>query len=97
MAKAKPGFCLGESVDGVILVFLPIAGNAVSIGEIFLVENGVGNDVFFAGPCAQIKQAAPFTAEREVGMNRRVGFLLADGAAVLHVAKLIPKRATALR
>ena len=48
------------------------------------VEDWVADHVFFAGPVAEVEEAAAFAAEWKVGACFGVGGLAADGAAVLH-------------
>ena len=56
----------------------------VDIFELGFVEDGRADAIFFAGPIAQVEQAATFAAKREVRMRHGVGFVRADRAATLH-------------
>jgi hypothetical protein len=57
---------------------------AIAIGGFFFVEDGIGNDVLFAGPIPEVQIAAAFAAKGKVGVRLGVGGLLADGADVFH-------------
>jgi hypothetical protein len=48
------------------------------------VKDGIGHDVFFSSPVAQIAVATALTAEREVRIQRRIRGSFADGAFVFH-------------
>jgi hypothetical protein len=53
--------------------------------DVILVENGVGDYIFFGGPVAEVAVAAALAAEGEFGVFRGVGGSFADWAFVLHV------------
>src|SRR6516225_1408701 len=59
-------------------------GLSIASGGSFLVEDRIGNDVFFAGPVSEVQVAAACTAEGEIGVRLGVGRFLADRAAVFH-------------
>src|SRR6516165_9727664 len=91
MAKAKRGFCatVGAaagfgSVDGVIGFWLALRRSALGFRSFFLVENGIGDDVFFGGPVAKVEQPAALAAEGEFSVAGRIRGLFADGADVFH-------------
>src|SRR5262249_31579987 len=85
---AKPGFCRLASVDGFILVFMKVRGAVFGVGQFIFVEDGIADDILFARPSAEIQQAAPFTAERKVGVAFRIRRRFADRAVMLHGASL---------
>src|SRR6267142_3799820 len=59
-------------------------GLAVAPGEFFLIENRIGDDVFFTGPISQVALPAALAAKRKILMNSGVGLNFADGAFVFH-------------
>src|SRR5579864_6313876 len=58
-------------------------GRIVGLVVIFA-ENGLGNDIFFGGPVAQIAVAATLAAKREIRVRLGVGRSLANRTAVSH-------------
>src|ERR1700692_4038266 len=83
MARARPGFSLEDSVDGVIRISSRV-GFSLEFVKFGFVEDRVGNHILFAGPRAEIGEPAAFTAKRKILVEIRVGGPLADGAAMLH-------------
>jgi hypothetical protein len=69
------------SVLGVVFV---VGVASVRVFFFGFVEDWVADYVFFAGPIAEVEEAAAFAAEWEVGACLGVGWFVADGAAVLH-------------
>jgi hypothetical protein len=70
-----------------VSVLVVVGVLAVAWARIFFfrfVEDWVADYVFFARPVAEVEEAAAFAAERKVGACFGVGWLAADGAAVLH-------------
>src|ERR1700694_3226868 len=97
IASASRGFLRGvsdtavASVFGVIRVVQVVVqrkGDGVPVfwRDVFFIEDWFGDHVFLAGPIAQVPLPAALAAKREVGVDRRVGLRLADGAFVLHRA-----------
>src|SRR6266850_3453791 len=89
MTNARRGF--SSPASGTASVFAAIRffqikddGLAVAPGDFFLIENRVGDDVFFAGPISQVALPAALAAKRKVRMDRGVGLGFADGAFVFH-------------
>src|SRR6516165_9774848 len=66
------------------LVEIEDDGLSIASGGSFLVEDRIGNDVFFAGPISEVQVAAACTAEGEIGVHLGFGRFLADGAAVFY-------------
>ena len=69
----------GESVFAVI--FVGVLVGAVEIFEESIVYGGLADDVFLAGPVAEVEELAAFTAKRKFRDGRGVRGLFADGAA----------------
>src|SRR6266446_5233050 len=89
MTSARRGFpspaSAAASVFAVIrFVQIKDDGLAVAPGDFCLIENRIGDDVFFAGPIAQVAFPAALAAKRKVRMNRGVGLNFADAAFVFH-------------
>src|SRR6267143_4421627 len=91
MTSARRGFSRRASGVAAASVFAVIRfvqikydGLAVAPGEFFLVENRIGDDVFFAGPISQVAPTAALAAKRKIRVNRGVGLNFADGAFVFH-------------
>jgi hypothetical protein len=59
------------------------------VGDFVFGEDGIGDDVFFSGPVAEVAVAAAFAAEREVAMDGGVRGRFADWAFVEHGADLV--------
>jgi hypothetical protein len=68
----------------VLVIVVIVTGAWARIFFFGFVEDWVADYVFFAGPVAEVEEAAAFAAEREVGAYFGVGWFAADGAAVLH-------------
>src|ERR1700721_4808938 len=73
-----------RSSVSVLVVVIVVTGARVRVFVFGFVEDRIADDVFFARPVAEVEEAAAFAAEREVGACFGVGWLMADGAAVLH-------------
>src|SRR6266852_3951065 len=58
-------------------------GRIVGLVVIFA-ENGLGNDIFFGGPVAEVAHAAALTAKGEIAVHLGIGWCLANRATVLH-------------
>src|SRR5271165_3676764 len=95
MAKASRGFrCVRStaedtSVSGVIrLVEVEDYGLArgVDFVEVIFVEDGLGDQVFFRGPVAEVAVAAAFAAKREVAVHRRISRCFANRTFMKHDA-----------
>jgi hypothetical protein len=85
---------LGGSVSGVIrLVEFEIEdygfARGFEFGDFVFGEDGIGDDVFFGSPVAEVAVAAAFAAEREVAVDGGVRGRFADGAFVEHDADLV--------
>jgi hypothetical protein len=73
------------SVLGVIRLFQIKQGRFAFVAcYLFFVKDGIRDDIFLAGPVAQVAFAAAIAAEGKISMNRRIGFNLADRAFMLH-------------
>jgi hypothetical protein len=68
----------------VLVVVIVVTGAWARVFFFGFVEDWVADYVFFARPVAEVEEAAAFAAEREVGGCFGVGWLVADGTAVLH-------------
>src|SRR5271168_454111 len=69
------------------LVFVFVGGFAGDVFEQRIVVGWFADDVFFAGPVAEVVEFAAFAAERKFRVRVGVRRLLADGAAEFHVVK----------
>jgi len=84
---------MAGSVSGVIrLVEFEIEdygfARGFEFGDFVFGEDGIGDDVFFGGPVAEVAVAAAFAAEREVAVDGGVRGRFADWAFVKHGADL---------
>src|SRR5260370_34788466 len=69
MAEASRGFfCAGAGLGEASVVAVMGLGRIVGLVVIFA-ENGLGNDIFFGGPVAEVAQAAALAAKGEVGVH----------------------------
>src|SRR5260370_21208038 len=98
MAYARRGFfCAGAGLGEASVVAVMGLGRIVGLVVIFA-ENGLGNDIFFGGPVAEVAQAAALAAKGEVGVHFCIGSRLANRATMLHfpalVVILLPRRST---
>src|SRR6266850_178091 len=91
MTSARRGF--SSPASGAASVFAAIRfvqikddGLGVALGDFRFIENRIGDDVFFAGPVAQVALPAALAAKRKVCMNRGVGLDFTNGASVFHGA-----------
>ena len=79
------------SAEGLVSVFVFIfVGVVVAAVEIFeksIVDGGFADDIFLAGPVAEVQELAAFAAEREFRDGRGVRGLFADGTTEFHTAK----------
>jgi hypothetical protein len=75
-------------VDGFIW-FSPafVMRTPIGLGDFLFVKNGLGNDVFFRCPSAEIQQAAALRAEGKFGGGCGIGWGFAGGAVVFHGEK----------
>jgi len=64
-----------------------VAVGAVEIFEESIVDGGLADDVFLAGPVAEVEELAAFAAKRKFRDGLGVRRLFADGAAEFHVIK----------
>src|SRR5713226_33904 len=89
MAYARRGFfCAGAGLGEASVVAVMGLGRIVGLVVIFA-ENGLGNDIFFGGPVAEVAQAAALTAKGEVGVRLGIGWSLANRATMLHFRALV--------
>src|SRR5580704_7354599 len=90
MKKEKRGLrgevtaCAAATASGVESVFGFIFQIAFEGFEDGFVEGGFADDVFFAGPVAEIVGAAALAAKRKLGVSFGVRRLAADGTGTLH-------------
>src|SRR6267378_7920049 len=91
IASASRGLSSRASRAGATSVFAVIRfvqikddGLAVAPGDFRFIENRIGDDVFLAGPIAQVVLPAALAAKRKIRMNRGVGLNFADGTFVFH-------------
>src|SRR6516162_8244153 len=92
MANARRGLSaeggVGEvtaSVDCVIVLESAFPESAaIGFGNFLFVEDGIGDDVFFSCPSAEIQHAAALGTEGEVRVLGGVNGLLANGTFVFH-------------
>jgi len=68
----------------VLVVVIVVTGARARVFVFRFVEDWIADYVFFAGPIAEVVEAAAFAAEWEVGACFGVGWLVADGTAMLH-------------
>src|SRR5271163_4186698 len=68
-------------------VFVFVGGFAVDVFEKRVVVGRIADDVFFAGPVAEVEEFAAFAAERKFRVGVGVRRLSADGAAEFHAVK----------
>jgi hypothetical protein len=68
-----------------------VAVAAVEVFEESIVDGGLADYVFLAGPVAEVEELAAFAAEREFRDGRGVRGLFADGAAEFHAIKSTAK------
>src|SRR5690348_1123662 len=69
-----------------------VAASVLSIGVlggifrlvVIFAENGLGNDIFFRGPVAEIAVPATFAAKWKISMNLGIGWCLTNRTSVLH-------------
>src|SRR6202041_4942 len=76
---------LGQFLRSSVFVF--VGGFAVDVFEERLVVRRLADDVFFAGPVAEVVELTAFAAERKFRVRVGVRRLLADGAAEFHAVK----------
>src|SRR5580692_1206502 len=76
---------LGQFLRSSVFVF--VGGFAVDVFEERIVVRRLADDVFFAGPVAEIVELTAFAAERKFRVRVGVRRLLADGAAEFHAVK----------
>ena len=75
----------GESVFAVI--FVGVFVGAVEIFEESIVYSRLADDIFLAGPVAEVEKLAAFAAKRKFRYGCGVRGLFADGATKFHTTK----------
>src|SRR5262249_12132497 len=88
MAYANRGFwplCAAGAASALVVIVIRWLRQFVQFPVIFI-ENGLGDDIFFRRPVAQVLQSASFAAKRKFSMNGGIGRRFADWAAMLHVS-----------
>ena len=102
MKRAKRGFFCGLDSGAEGGAAVKGAGAVVDDGSVFsvirvsveifgegLVNYGLADHVFLAGPSAEVEQFAALAAERELGVRVRVGWFTANGTLEFHTVPQI--------
>jgi hypothetical protein len=70
-----------------VFIFVGVVVAAIEIFEESIVDGGLADDVFLAGPVAEVEELAAFAAKRKFRNGDGVRGFFADGATEFHTVK----------